>query len=69
MFLFIDEFDIVTNLNNYKDIQHYSNKVNSIILVKMKNGESLLTNDNFEIKMNEIKTFYTTYDYEKLFYK
>ncbi len=67
LFSFLDEYDIITNLNNYKDLEHYSEKINSLILQKMKNNENIITNNNYEEKIKDIRNFYSSYDYNKLF--
>ena len=69
LYNFLDEYDIITNLNNYKDVEHYSDRINSIILDKIKNNENIVTNDNYKKKSKEIRDFYLNYDYEKLFQK
>ena len=67
LYSFLDEYQIITNLNNYKDVEHYSEKINSLILKKMQNKENLLTKNNYEKHLNNIKKFYLNYDYDKLF--
>ena len=66
LYCFIDEWDIVTNLDNYKDTLHISDDINSYMLYKMKNKENLLTKENYLKKLNEIKEFYDNYNYEKI---
>ena len=67
LYSFLDEYDIINNLNNYKDVRHYSEKINSIILNKMKKKDNLITLKNYATKMKEIREYYNNYDYEKLF--
>ncbi len=67
LFSFLDEYDIITNLNNYKDIRHYSERINTLMLVKMKNNENIITSDNFKEKMDEMRNFYLSYNYDSLF--
>lgn len=67
IYSFLTEYDIICDLNNYKDIRHYSEKINSIILRKIKNEENLITKHNFEKKINEIRDYYNNYNYESLF--
>ena len=67
VFCFMDEYDIVTDLSNYKDIAHYKGDINSIIMRAMKNEEHLITNDNIADKMEELRTFYNNYDYESIY--
>ncbi len=67
LYSFLDEYEIITNLNNYKDTEHYSEKINSIMLQKMANNEKIINKDNYKSKINDIREFYTNYNYDKLF--
>ena len=67
LFSFFDEFEMICNLDNYKDTLHYSESINSQILVWMHNGEHLLTKENYESYCNNEYEFYTNYDYDTLF--
>lgn len=58
--------DITTDLNNYKDIMHYGEWINSLMLRYMKDERGLLTYDNYEAYLEEELSFYTGYDYEQL---
>lgn len=63
LYSFTNDFELTCNLDNYKDIAHYGEWVNSSILVKMKADEYLLTKDNYEEYLDEIFNFYSNYDY------
>lgn len=63
LYSFTNDFELTCNLDNYKDQAHYGEWVNSDILVRMKNGENLLTKDNYEKYLDEIYDFYSNYDY------
>lgn len=67
LFSFFDEFNMICDLNNYKDIIHYGENINSQILIWMHNKEHLLTEENCEAYYDKIYKFYTTYDYDALF--
>lgn len=67
LFSFFDEFDMVCNLDNYKDTIHYGEHINSQILQWMRDGEHQLTMENYEQYLLEIEEFYTQYPYEALF--
>ena len=67
LYSFLSEYDIVTNLDNYKDIEHHSEKVNSLILNKIKDNDDLVTKENFNDEIHNIRDFYKNYDYDKLF--
>lgn len=63
LYSFSSNFDLVCDLDNYKDKGHYGSWVNSMILEWMKNGEYLLTQDNYISYIETIRDFYTSYDY------
>lgn len=63
LFSFTNDFELTCNLDNYKDQAHYGEWVNSYILVRMHEGENLLTKDNYEKYLDEICDFYSNYDY------
>ncbi len=67
VFSFYDDFDMITNLDNYKDENHYREEINSYILQCIKNGGHELTEDNYEDYCSKVWDFYTTYDYDSLF--
>ena len=67
VFSFFDEYDVICNLDNYKDIAHYSEEINSQMLVWMKEGKHQLTKDNYQEYYSNIREFYTNYDYDSLF--
>lgn len=66
LFSFCNNFDMVCNLDNYIDRQHYAYWINEEILNYMYQGQYQLTLDNYEEYLEEITTFYTTYSYSKL---
>lgn len=67
LFSFSQDFDITTDLNNYKDEAHYSKEINSYILEKMSKEENRLTKDNYKDYLKEIYEFYSTYDYDSIY--
>ena len=67
LFSFSDNFDLTTNLNNYKDIAHYSGDINSYMLKEMHSEKHRLTRYNYKSYLSKIKKFYSNYDYESLF--
>ncbi len=67
LFSFEDDFELVTDLDMYKDYYHYHEDVNSAILQAMRNGEHELTRENYEEYFAAVWDFYTTYDYDSLF--
>lgn len=67
VFSFYTEYEMICNLDNYKDIAHHSGKINSRILAWMKEGKHELNYDNYEEYCNEVREYYMNYDYDALF--
>lgn len=67
LFSFMTAYETICNPDNYKDAGHYSEDINSQILVWMKEGKYELTWENYEEYCSQIKEFYTNYDYDSLF--
>lgn len=67
LFSFTNNFEFVCNLDNYKDIGHYGEWINSKMFQWMKDGEYELTNDNYEDYLEEIEDFYLNYDYDSIY--
>ncbi len=66
LFSFNCLFDITTDLNNYKDITHYGEWVNSLMLKYMKEDKCLLGPENYNKYLEEEYQFYSTYNYSLL---
>jgi hypothetical protein len=66
LYSFNNMTDITTDINNYKDNRHYASWINSLMLYFMKNGEGLLTKENYNDYLENELSFYTTYDYSQL---
>ena len=67
VYSFYDDFDLVTNLDNYKDVVHYSADVNSLLLERIHRGEGRLTKENAQAHWDKVWEFYTHYDYDSIF--
>ena len=72
LFSFNYNFEMICDLNNYRDNEHYSGDINSQILIWMKKGIGELTLENYEQYLEECYEFYRESDYwdtqqEKLF--
>lgn len=67
LFSFDDQFDLICNLDYYKDRIHYSEEVNTMILQWMHDGVGLLTEENYEDYTDRIYEFYKHYDYDSLY--
>ncbi len=64
---FINERNIICNLDNYKDYSHYSEEINKYILKEIKKGDKILTSENYQEYFTEMRKFLINYDYEALF--
>lgn len=67
IFSFFDNYNLICNLENYKDILHYGEWINSDILKWMNNDEYLLTKDNYKEHFEEIRLFYSNYNYSQFY--
>ena len=65
-FSFFDEYEMICNPDNYLDILHFGEEINSQILKWICAGKHLLTKDNYEQYYNKIREYYINYDYEGL---
>lgn len=63
VFDFSKRTDIISDLNNYTDTIHYSEKVNSEILRCMSNGECELVYDELDAYYKDVKDLYESYDF------
>ncbi|MDD2698423.1 MAG: hypothetical protein PHF17_06440 [Arcobacteraceae bacterium] len=58
--------EITTNLNNYKDVSHYHQKINSWILQQIKENNYLVTKRNFEDNLQNLQKQSNAYDLESV---
>lgn len=62
-----DQYDLTTNLAEYRDISHYLENTNTEMLIWMANDVGLLTADNYKEYFKQCTEFYETYDYDAIF--
>lgn len=67
VFSFNTAYDVICDANNYRDVAHHREEVNSQILKWMKEGQYELTLDNYTMYCEEERAFFLNYDYEALF--
>ena len=67
LFSFESEKKIITDLNNYTDQAHYSEKINSLLLKYMSEDEYLLTKDNYEDIFKKDEEFLLNYNYDAIY--
>lgn len=65
LYSFENNYDVICDLNNYKDTIHYGEWVNSQIFEWMADGEYLLAKDNYLDYFEELENFLRTYDYSR----
>jgi len=66
LFSFHSDFDTITDLDNYRDIVHHSDKINSLLLQRFHSGEYRLAKDTYQQHWQEVEAFYGGFDYEAL---
>lgn len=67
LFNFNDQYDVITDTDNYRDKEHYSAEINTKILEWMASGIGLVTKDNYAERLEIEKEYYLNYDYESIF--
>lgn len=66
LFTFMDETDIVCNLDLYKDSLHYDHRISERIIDAMALGSNRLTKENYIDYLKFLYGFYGSYDYEMI---
>lgn len=67
VFSFFDDYDLITDPDNYSDKTHYTAAINSLLLQRMQAGDYELTKDNYQQHWSDVSAFYLAYDYDALF--
>lgn len=67
LYNFNDQYDIITNLDNYRDKEHYGAHINSSILKWISEDTGLLNEDNYMERVMEERSFFMNYDYDSIF--
>lgn len=66
LYSFQDEFDIVCDLNNYRDTLHYTSEISEFIMENVAKGNNEITKDNYQEYFEKVEDFYLEYDYQSL---
>lgn len=66
LYCFFTNFNMICDLDNYKDLIHYGEWINSWMLEQMHDGNYLLTKDNYLEHLEAMREFYNSYDYASL---
>lgn len=67
LYSFCNNYDMICNLDNYRDPTHFREEINSDILQWVSTGEYRITKDNYKSYLSEIADFYCGYDYESIY--
>ncbi len=67
LFSFSDDYDLVTDLDRYRDYAHYDEDANSAMLRRMRDGEYELTLENYKERLEGMRAFYAAYDYDGIY--
>lgn len=67
LFSFFENTELICNLDNYRDKEHYISEVNSYILDQMSRGNYEITRENKEAHMAFMRQFYLNFDYEAFY--
>lgn len=61
------DYELIMDLDSYKDMEHYDMKIQYQIFEEMKNEENELTTDNYQEYMNEFREMVMECDFEEIF--
>lgn len=67
LFNFFDQYDVITDVNNYRDKEHYAAWINTKILQWMASDTGLVTKENYLERLEAEKQFYRNYDYDAIY--
>ena len=59
--------DVITNLDNYRESMHFSEKINAYMVDCMKEGKYRITKRNYRDEMTRLEDFVSNYDYDAIF--
>lgn len=66
LYSFQDDFELVCDLDNYRDTIHYTTEVSDYMLEQVAAGQRRITKDNYQEYFDTITKFYLEYDYQSL---
>lgn len=67
LFSFFSDYDLICNLDYYKDRIHYHEDINSRMLDCMAKDEFRLTKENYQTHWDEIERFFNSYPFDSWF--
>lgn len=66
LYSFQDDFELVCDLDNYRDTIHFTTEVSDYMLEQVAAGNRRITADNYENYFETLREFYYEYDYTSL---
>lgn len=67
LYSFFNNYEMIIDLDNYKDAGHYIGNVNNKMLIWIKDKKYRLTKENYKEYINKNLEFYKNYNYNKIF--
>ena len=67
LFSFAQETDITGNIENYRDIEHYTKEINEKIIQWITEGKGRVTKENYKELIEWEKEYYMNFDYDSLY--
>lgn len=67
LYSFFTDYETIWNIDEYRDVAHHSESVNSQILEWLHDGKGLLTKDNYEAYCKEEYDYYMNLDYDAMY--
>ncbi len=63
LYSFLDDYELVCDLNNYKDTIHYTTQISSYIMEMVTEDNFRITANNFDEHIKSLREFYSSFDY------
>ena len=69
VYLWTDDemLNIMSDLDNYKDLTHYSGDISKLILKRIKGNTGVISKDNYKSEIDVLFNYITNYEYDLLF--
>lgn len=67
LYNFYEQYDVITDVNNYRDKEHYAAWINSQILEWISEDVGLVTKENYQEKLEKQVQYYMNYDYDSIY--
>lgn len=67
LYNFNNQYDVITDLDNYSDCEHFTSAINSKVLCWISEDTGRITKENYLSRLEEEIDYYTNYDYESIY--